>query len=333
MKALTQSKQVQDTARGMVCAADLALLDSTVPRHVTLPAAGRVLIIGDVHGCCDELNQLLRMHHRAGDTVILVGDVVNKGPSSVAALRRARTLDQCYCVIGNHELNSLRGRAARRGGSSPDSAPMYGWTDELDDSEVEWMRRLPFSIALPAHDSVVVHAGLVPGVPLEAQDSMSMVTMRNLVKESDGTFRPTEKDQPGATAWAHEWRGPPHLYFGHDAKRKLQRAAHATGLDTGCVYGGALSAAILEQGKSVSIVSVQAQREYAPKGKGGKSVSIDSVPAQRENAPKKKGDTSVSVPASPVDRGELRRNSLMKPAIIALAAFLAAAMRWLRARA
>lgn len=296
----------------MVCAADLALLDVSVPRHMTLPAAGRVLIVGDVHGCCDELDQLLQMHHKAGDTVILAGDIVNKGPKSVAALRRARTLEQCYSLIGNHELVSLRGRAARGGGSSPDAAPRYAWTDELEEADVDWMRRLPFTIALPAHGAMVVHAGLVPGMPLKAQDSMAMVTMRNLVREGDATFRPTEKAEPGATAWAHEWRGPPHVYFGHDAKRGLQRAAHATGLDTGCVYGGALSAAILEPGKSVQIVSVKAHRNYAPKRRDG---------------------TAVSIPAWLGIRGALSMsNPLVPPAMIALSAFLfAAAVRWLRA--
>jgi hypothetical protein len=295
----------------MVGTTDLVLLDVSVPRHVTVPAAGRVLIVGDVHGCCDELDQLLQTHHQPGDTVILAGDIVNKGPKSVAALRRARTLEQCYALIGNHELVSLRGRVARSGDSFPDVAPNFAWTDELDDSDVRWMRRLPFSIALPAHEALVVHAGLVPGVPLEAQDPMAMVSMRNLVKNADGTFRPTEKEEPGATAWAPEWRGPPHVYFGHDAKRGLQRAPHATGLDTGCVYGGALSAAILERGKEVQIVSVPAQRQYAPKRHDG---------------------TSVSVPVPPVVEKAHRMRPLVQPAMVALTAFLfVAAVRWLRA--
>jgi len=226
----------------MVALADLALLDHTVQRHVTVLAAGRVLIVGDVHGCSAELEELLRRHHRRGDTVILAGDVVNKGPDSVAALRRARTLDGCHALLGNHEIAALRGHAERGGGATPSAAPKYAWTDSLDASDVAWMRRLPFSIALPAHGALVVHAGLVPGVALDAQQPIDLVTMRNLAEAIDAggggpRFRACEKAEPGATAWAAEWRGPRHVYFGHDAKRGLQRTRHGSrhGLRLRCV--------------------------------------------------------------------------------------------------
>jgi len=184
-------------------------------------------------------------------------------------LRLARSLDQCHSLIGNHELVSLRGRFEREGGKSPDCAPRYAWTDELSESDVEWICRLPFTIALPAHDVIVVHAGLVPGIPLEHQAPEDMTTMRDLVRGDDMSYRASYKSELGAVAWADEWPSRPHVYFGHDAKRGLQLAKYATGLDTGCVYGGALSAAILERGRTVQIVQVQAKRQYAPKRGAG----------------------------------------------------------------
>ena len=65
-----------------------------------------------------------------------------------------------------------------------------------------------------------MHAGLVPGVSLEAQDPAGMITMRNLVK---GGLRYTWADKPAhGTPWAAEWRGAAHVYFGHDAEHNPQ---------------------------------------------------------------------------------------------------------------
>ena len=67
------------------------------------------MIVGDIHGCCDEFRELLDSHRRPGDVVILVGDMVNKGPKSEEVIPVARELG-CWAVVGNHELASLRGR-------------------------------------------------------------------------------------------------------------------------------------------------------------------------------------------------------------------------------
>lgn len=105
---------------------------------------------------------------------------------------------------------------------------------------MEWLRALPYTIAIPDMDNaLVVHAGLVPGVSLEQQRRGDMTTMRNLVRDEEraGGWRAISKTSQGS-GWVEEWRGPYKVYFGHDAKRGLQTSSSfAKGLDTGCCYG------------------------------------------------------------------------------------------------
>ena len=97
------------------------------------------------------------------------------------------------------------------------------------------MLELPYSISLPALNSVVVHAGLVPHVPLHLQQPITLTKTRN-IKRRLGVALAYEKPVDGGP-WAASWTGPQHVYFGHDAKRGLQLHPFATGLDTGCCYG------------------------------------------------------------------------------------------------
>ena len=165
-------------------------------------------------------------------------------------------------ILGNHELATLRAQAARQGGLYPSEEPAYAWTDEMEEEDVQYLRKLPYTISLPAFNAIVVHAGLVPGIPLGGQCPLDMVSMRNLVKSESGGYAAHEGHVDGCKAWAGEWSGQEHVYFGHDAVRKLQQCAFATGLDTACVYGGKLTAAILENGQPPRLVSVPARDQY-----------------------------------------------------------------------
>jgi hypothetical protein len=102
----------------------------------------------------------------------------------------------------------------------------------------------------------VVHGGLLPGVPLAAQPRKYLLNLRSLTPDG----QPSTRVKDGVP-WASCWTGPEHVIFGHDAVRGLQRHLHATGLDTGCVYGRRLTALVLPEHK---LVSVPASRPYAP---------------------------------------------------------------------
>lgn len=235
------------------------------PRHITLSEEMqqcRVVIVGDIHGCCDEFHEMLERYVHDDDCLILAGDLVNKGPKSVEVLHTIRARKNTFAVKGNHELASLEAYADRHSEKGANVKPKYAWTDALTAEDIEYMDSLPHTISLPLHRALVVHAGLVPGVPLEDQDPGDMVRMRDLTTVIDsGTVRyeAHEKSDEASFPWASQWRGPEHIYFGHDAKRKLQREPFATGLDTGCLYGGKLTAAVLQLGTRPQLVHVKAK--------------------------------------------------------------------------
>ncbi|NOJ81987.1 metallophosphoesterase [Myxococcus xanthus] len=214
----------------------------------------RTLFIGDVHGCAEELDALLtQCAWRPDDRVVLVGDLVAKGPDSAGVVRRAR--EQGFLAVrGNHDAHVLRwhaGRGPRGKKLKPEHQQVL---DTLTPEDWAWLESQPLYRFFPELNVVAVHGGLVPGVPLEAQKEDELLNLRSILP--DGT--PSKRVDAGAP-WASLWQGPQLVIFGHDAMRGIQRHPHAVGLDSGCVYGGKLSAYVMPEGR---LVSVLAKRAY-----------------------------------------------------------------------
>lgn len=213
----------------------------------------RTLIVGDVHGCLDELRALVKAcDYRNGDRLLFVGDLVAKGPDSQGVVQFARE-HAASCVLGNHEAHVLKFRNGKTPG--PNHLKV---AQSLTEADWLYLEELPLHFVLEPFNTVVVHAGLVPGVALEKQSREHQLTLRSF----DGDDQPTSR-VVGAP-WASRWPGPQRIVFGHDAIRGLQKYPHALGLDTGCVYGRELTALVLPENR---LVSVQAKRAYA--GTGG----------------------------------------------------------------
>lgn len=216
----------------------------------------RVIAIGDVHGCIDELQELLRQcDYRPGDLVVFLGDLVSKGPDSISVVQMAREIG-AIGVRGNHDFEVIRWHQAIKNGVDPPvvGSEHFHIASCLTKADMKWMYNLPWYISSRELGALFVHAGFVSGIRLAKQNPRLMMNMRSILP--DGTV--TSKffnNWP----WARLWDGPQTVLFGHDADRGLQQYEHAIGLDTGCVYGGRLTACILPEKR---LVSVSARREY-----------------------------------------------------------------------
>jgi len=216
----------------------------------------RTIIVGDVHGCRSELEGLLdRVAFASGDRLVLVGDLVARGPDSLGVLDVVRRTG-AIVVRGNHEQRLLDWRDARAAwmhGEAAAKPPIGRMHRDLARSlrAVDWtlLETSPLFFDLPEHGARVVHAGLVPGIPFEAQSPQTLMRIRTVRVAAPRRGRTRAK--PANVLWGAAYEGPPHIVFGHNAAPGLQLHPWATGLDTGCVYGGRLTAMVLASGQRI----------------------------------------------------------------------------------
>jgi serine/threonine protein phosphatase 1 len=223
----------------------------------------RTIAIGDVHGCADELAALIaKLQLRSDDRVIQVGDLVNRGPDSHRAIQLARQF-QIEVVLGNHELRLLHSRRTQQS----KALKQYDLETiaQLSQSDWDFLAHLPTHIHDRDTATVFVHAGFLPQIPWQSQ-SLETVTQIQVV---DQQGRAKKRSQaPNAAPWADDWAkrwhaddpDRPFVVYGHTPRPQILQRNGSIGIDTGCVYGGYLTAFILEDAK---IVQVRAQKAYA----------------------------------------------------------------------
>lgn len=231
----------------------------------------RTVFIGDVHSCADELADLLdRVGLTSDDRVLLTGDLLSRGPKPHDVLKLFREV-RARAPIGNHERRLLDAHHARKkGDKGPRLSPSHQQiVHELTDEDWALLEQLPLLIEVPDHNTVLVHAGIDPKLPLAEQDPWVLTHVRSI--DADG--EPSEK---WGTPWGQLYNGPRHIVFGHNARKHPQLHPFATGLDTGCVYGGRLTAMVLPSDeppppvsdRGDSLVFVPARHEYSDYGRG-----------------------------------------------------------------
>ena len=174
-------------------------------------AKGRVIIIGDIHGCLEQFNNLLHKlkFHPEYDQLVLVGDLVNKGPDSIGVVKRAMALNAA-CVMGNQDAALLTGIARVREGevdpSSPEHAedPLIQLAARFPEPQYAYLRNLPHVLDIPQYNIIVVHAGFNPLKSMAEQNVWDLMHMRRVT----GDGRAIDSGSHG-TPWAKRWRGFP----------------------------------------------------------------------------------------------------------------------------
>jgi bis(5'-nucleosyl)-tetraphosphatase (symmetrical) len=270
-------------------------------------------LIGDIQGCDAPLARLLAKigFSPSRDTIYLLGDLVNRGPSSAAVLRRLMAYgDSARCLLGNHDLSLL---AVAHGFRAPHR------NDTMDDilrspareAMLDWIRHR--HMALQAHGILMVHGGVLPqwdgpqtlalagevetalrrpdhteflaqmfgNQPDHWEDSLAgadrlrvivnaLTRLRFCTPEGVMDLKASGRlDQapPGMLAWfdipGRRSAGTP-IAFGHWSTLGYLRRPDVISLDTGCVWGGCLSALRLSQDGGHELIQEQCEQAQVP---------------------------------------------------------------------
>lgn len=236
----------------------------------------RTIVVGDVHGCLEELDGLLRavQFARGRDRLVFVGDLIDRGPDPVGVIRRARELG-AESVMGNHEdkcVQWFRRDALCVASGKPNNMMVH--PDRLAEwfllsrEDLDWIRGLPVTISLP-EGWLIVHAGF-EDLPMGEQRPDKMMRVCNIDPVTGKMKSPMDdmEQRPGTIPWMDRWRRPESVVYGHavhgtEAPRVDRSSAGSVcvGIDTGCVFGGHLTAMVLTDGP-MEFARVKARAAY-----------------------------------------------------------------------
>jgi len=217
-------------------------------------------VIGDVHGCRAELEELLAAlgytvqrdaegravdaRHPEGRTVVFVGDLVDRGPDTPGVLRLAMGMiaaGNALSVCGNHEqklARALDGRKVRVShGLSESLAQLAEQGEEFTAAVREFCDGLLAHYVLDGGKLVVAHAGLI-----ERYHGRASGRVRSFALYGDTTGETDEYGLPVRLPWAKDYRGTATVLYGHTPTPEAEWVNNTMCLDTGCVFGGKLSA-------------------------------------------------------------------------------------------
>ncbi|TDC58374.1 polynucleotide kinase-phosphatase [Actinomadura sp. KC345] len=255
-------------------------------------------VIGDVHGCRAELEDLLAglgyeidrdaqglavgANHPGGRTAVFVGDLVDRGPDSPGVLRLVMGMvaaGDALCVSGNHEaklVRALRGRRVRlTHGLAESMEQLSAVADDFRDEALRFMDGLISHYVLDGGRLVVAHAGLK-----EDYHGRASGRVRSFALYGDTTGETDEYGLPVRYPWARDYRGKAMVVYGHTPVPEAEWINNTICLDTGVVFGGKLTALRYPERE---LASVPARQVWYEPVRPLEAASDSSAGGHREN--------------------------------------------------
>lgn len=300
-------------------------------------------VIGDVHGCLPELEELLGelgyaiqrddagravdATHPAGRRILFLGDLVDRGPDSAGVLRLAMGMHKAghaLAVPGNHEEKLVAALDGKRKtfthGLAETMLELAGEGDDFRREVRDWAHGLVSHLVLDDGKLVVAHAGLK-----EAFHGRSSGRVRAFALYGDTTGETDEYGLPVRLDWAADYRGKAIVLHGHTPVQEVEWRNNVMCLDTGCVFGGKLSALRYPERE---VVQVAARERYAdpvrplaaPRGSAAVVASTAPVESAAPAAPSDGGGSASAGAAhqraTPRTAGELRATDVLGRRVI-----------------
>ena len=254
--------------------ADQAAIVRRPNRHDRAALAGPFDLIGDVHGCRDELAQLLAKlgyranesgayAHPAGRTAVFLGDLVDRGPDSPGVLEIAMNMTQAgaaLCLLGNHEYKLMRQMMGRNvtisHGLAETLAQLEARPPDFRQKTLEFLQGLDAHYVLDQGKLVIAHAGLKAEYQgRESARSFQFALYGETTGETDEWGLPERVD------WARDYRGPAAVVYGHSPVPEARWFNNTINVDTGCVFGGALTALRYPERETVAVPALKTWHE------------------------------------------------------------------------
>lgn len=217
--------------------------------------SGRLIAIGDIHGCHKEFADLLdKLDLRKEDRLILLGDLISRGPDSGKVVELAREYATAS-LLGNHELRHLNYRRT----DDPSHLKKYDYRtmEQLRGKDWDYLESMQLTYEDKALGVVFVHGGFLPDRSWQKQPARIVTRIQVVGKDGEPHKR---SEEPGAPHWSELWAGPPFVVYGHTPRPEVARTKWTLGIDTACVHGGHLTAWILPEKR---IVQVKARQRYS----------------------------------------------------------------------
>jgi protein phosphatase len=251
-------------------------------------------LIGDIHGCSAELAELLAAlgyeilsdppaaRHPEGRKAIFLGDLVDRGPDSPGVLRLAMGMvaaGSALCVPGNHDIKlmrKLRGRDVTVAhGLAETLAQLEAEPPEFRTEVAEFIDRLVSHYVLDEGRLVAAHAGMK-----QAYQGRGSARVRDFALYGETTGETDEFGLPVRANWAADYRGRAAVVYGHTPVPEPEWLNNTINIDTGCVFGGRLTALRYPER---TLVSVPARRVYAEPVRPLQAPAAPALSAQQQH--------------------------------------------------